>query len=142
MKKITKKQFKNLFIGFSLLLIINYPLLPLLSSLLFNNGGSFCEDYSINICLFITISFVALVAFFWCIAWLINYAIFFMDDHRNQKLKNSFLLPFYLYIKYIQKSFKGSKVKSYSVALVLAIFCFGVIFLFFHELSLILSAKQ
>lgn len=138
MKKITKKQFRNLFVGFSLLLVIDYPALPFLSSLFFDNKENFCEDYSLGICLFITLSFIAVIGLFWCIAWLINYAIFFMKDYRDQKLNNDLLLPFYLYIKHTQKSFKNSKVKSFSVALVLAIFCFGAIYLFFQELIMLL----
>ena len=133
MKNITKKQFKNLFVIFSLLLVVDYPLLPFLSSLLLNNKRDFCEDYSINTCLFITLSFTITIIFFWCMAGLINYSIFFMKDYRNQKFKIGLSLPIYLYIKYTQKSFRDNKIKSYSVALILVILCFGIIYLFLRE---------
>ncbi len=142
MKKITKRQFKNLFAGFSLLLIIDYPLLPFLLSLFYDNQENFCEEYSLGSCLLITLSFMGLIISFWCLAWLINYAIFFMDDYRNKKLKSNLSLPFYLYIKYTQKSFRNSRIKSSFAALILVILCFGAAYLFFHELSIFFFKKN
>ena len=138
MTKITKKQFKNLFIFFSLLLIIDYPLLPLLSSLI--SKKDFCEEYNTDICLLITLSFTAFVMLFWCVGWLLNYIIFFMDDRRNQEIKKNLLLPVHLYIRYIQGLCKNSAVRSSSIALVLIILCFGVVYLFFRELSILLTS--
>jgi hypothetical protein len=137
MNKITKKQFKNLFIFFSLILVIDYPLLPFLSS--FISKKDFCEEYDTDICLLITLSFTAFVMLFWCVIWGINYIIFFMEDRRNQEIKKNLFLPFHLYIRYVQGLCKNSVVRSSSIALVLIILCFGAIYLLFRELLALLA---
>ena len=134
MRKITKKQFKNLFKIFSLLLIFDYPVLPFLSSSFFNHEQNFCEGYDISICLLITSSFILVIAVFWCVAWLLNYIIFFMEDHRNQKIKRNLLLPFYLYVKCNQTLCKDSTIRSASIALVLIILCSGALWISLYEI--------
>ena len=128
----TKKQFKNLFKIFSFLLIIDYPLLPILLSGIAKK--SFCEELDWISCGIITFSVTALVLLFWCLFWLVNYCVFYMDDYRGKKLKRDFKLPFYLYINYIQYSFKDSKMKPMIIASLLIILCLSVICLFFYEL--------
>jgi hypothetical protein len=131
MIKITKKRFIGLFKFFSLILFIDYPLLPILSSL--KDGKSDC-GYSPLFCISIMLLFILIIAFFWCIIWFINYAVFFMEDYRDKKIEKNLLWPFYLYVKYIQNSCKNKSVQSNSIKLILAALCFGVICLFFYEL--------
>ena len=135
MIRITEKQFKKLFKILSLILIIDYPLLPFLLSLVERNTG--CE-YNTLICISLTFLFVAIIAFFWCIIWLMNYITFFMNDYRNKNIKSNVWLPFLLYIKYVQNSYKDKPVQALSIKLILAIFCLGVICLFLYELFLVL----
>jgi len=128
----TKKQFINLFKIFSFLLIIDYPLLPIILSGI--NKKSFCEELDLISCGIITFSVTAVVLLFWCLFWLVNYGVFYMDDFGGKKLKRDFKMPFYLYINYIQYSFKDNKMKTRIIASLLIILCLSVIYLFFYEL--------
>lgn len=128
---VTKKSYKKLFKIFSLILLLDYPILPLVFGIIRSESG--CE-YSTITCITVMISMMMIIFIFWTILWLNNYIIFFLDDYKNKiPNKGLFNIP-YFYIKYVQSSFKGKLIQSFSNASVLLVVNFGVIYLFFYEL--------
>ena len=130
--KLTKVQFERLFKVFSLVLLIDYPALPFFTSFL--KKESFCDGDDIVICTIAALLFMLIVICFWCVFWLMNYAVFFMDDYRGKQIERKISLPFFLYVKYLQNSFKNKPIQSFVLELILVLTCIGVIYLFLYEL--------
>lgn len=130
--KVTKRQFRRLFKVFSLILLINYPVLPFLSS--FTQGDIECDSYDILTCVSVAFLFIAIIFFFWCMVWLMVYITYFAEDYRVKKINNNlYSLPL-LYVRHIQNSFRGKLIQSSSLILILCILCAGVVSLFFYEM--------
>ncbi len=129
---ITKQNFQKLFRFFSLIMLINYPLLPFVSSMI---GGdkSGCEE-GIIFCGIIALIFMSVVGLFWSAIWFINYAIFFMEDQRGKMIKTKLSSLPLLYVRYVQNSCKDKMIQSISMLVVLCLMCFGTIYLLFYEL--------
>ncbi len=129
---INKKQFKNLFKIFSLILLIDYPILPFAVSYMQGDFG--CEGYDAITCFSAALFFIVLIAFFWCMFWLMNYIAFFMEDYRRKDTDSKWMLPFYLYVRYVQSAYKGKIAQEFVMKLILVILCCVVLYLFFREL--------
>jgi len=130
--KITKEQFKKLFKIFSLILMIDYPIMPFLSS--FYTGDKICEDYDTLTCVSVMLIFIVLIFFFWCATWLMCYIAFFMEDYRGKVAENKLSSIFYWYARYVQSSFREKLIQEVVIKLILTLLCIGVSFLFIREL--------
>lgn len=136
--KITKNQFKKLFKIFSLILLLDYPILPFLSSI---GGDIKCDDYDILTCISISLFFILIVAFFWSMIWFMSYIAFFMEDYRSKDFKNKMSPPIYSYVKYIQNSYRDKLIQSLVMKLILILLCVGVFYLFMYEVFNIFNEK-
>ena len=127
----TKYNFLRLFRIFSLILIIDYPLLPISLSLL--KKEPFCES-NIEICLLSMILFFLIIALFWCVIWFMNYAVFFMDDYRskNYKIKMGLTVA---YVRYLQYSCRDKPMRMFFLSLLLLFVCLVVLAVLFAEIK-------
>ena len=88
---ITKRKFKRLFQIFSLILFLDYPVLPLISEFIHKDYS--CDEYEVLTCISVTLIFTALIASFWCVFWAMNYVAFYMEKpfdpkHLREKIQD------------------------------------------------------
>lgn len=126
---ITKKQFEKLFKIFSLILLLDYPILPLLETVI--NDKQVCNYNAISYTM-VFLAFILIIWCFWSISWLINYVVFFVYDISEIESKK--LRIFSFYFKYIWKIGQNKKVRS-SFLEVLVIECFGVLFMLLFQIN-------
>lgn len=129
---ITKRRFKKLFKGFSLILILVYPILPFLTSIIKNQP--ICDD-GVGSCIVISLLFVFIVWCFWCISWLINYVVFFIHD--ISEIRSGKLRIFSFYFEYIWKVGRNKRIRS-SFLEVLVVECFVVLLLLLIQINAII----
>lgn len=133
--KITKRQAKLIFLIFSVLLVADYPILPLLIGVLEKTNN--CSDYdNFLTCAGVSFLFFVILATVWCFLWYSVYEIFFMSDEEREKLRKSkyFLVRLKMknidYVSYVH----GKELRKNPTIVLVTLFCLGVGYAFILEL--------
>jgi hypothetical protein len=130
--KITKEQYKKIITFFSIILILDYPVIPWLLSLL--NKNYKCE-YSVLVCFGLSFFLISLVAISWYIVVKANYTIFFTDDYKARynftgfEKKPIFLLL--LQCLFSKKYYFNSAIGKSLIAGTMILYCLSVLRFFF-----------
>lgn len=125
----SKKTIFKIFKFFSILLIANFILFPLIS-FIFGIGDE-CE-YGILKCIGVSLLFLLIVAIFWCLSWW-NIYVLFIKDYKIINFKDIGFSPLKFNNWLTQKWFLGSnpinKFRRYVIASIVALECLGVLYL-------------
>ena len=131
--KFDKKQAKLIFFLFSFLLIIDYPVFPLLTSVLEgkNNG---CNGYSLSVCAGLMLLFSVFLGAVWCLIWRRIYIIFFMSEDEKIKKRNSKFFFTRIRMKNLEYIDSMCKSKSRASTVMMIMFlCCGILWIFIYE---------
>lgn len=130
--KITKEKAKKIFIAFSIMLVLDVLILPIISSVI--DGSYECNDRTFT-CVILSCIPLILFGIFWCLVWFGVYEAFFITDSKWEKMKNSSFFLIRLKIKnsdYIS-SLHGKDFEKKQSVVMLVIFCFAIGYFFLLE---------
>lgn len=133
--RITKKQAKLIFLFFSVLLLMDYPILPLLISIL--EGKNNCNDYdNLITCIGLSFLFFVIIQVIWFLIFYNIYETYFMSEEDKEKLRKSRFTLIRLKARnadYIESVYGNEFGKKPTVNIAI-FFCLGIIYIFLSEL--------
>ena len=128
--KLTLNQFKKIVIFFSLVLLLDYPILPWILS--FSQAESQCE-YDGIICVSLSSIFILIIAFIWYVIIKANYFIFFTDRYKSKynfdSSEKASSILFFLKSLFIKKYYFNSWVGKSLILSTMLLFCLGALWI-------------
>lgn len=128
---LTEKKFKKITLLFSIILLLDYPVLPFFLSHLENK--EYCEYDSLLLCFGLSLFLVTLIITFWLLVASSHYLMFFTNHYKVEGLgggesKLLFFAKCFIYKKYFFGSIVG---KIFTGGTTLA-FVLGALYMFFY----------
>ena len=127
---INAKQFRDYVKFISIILIFDYPIMPFVLSII--EGKETCE-YSILVCLLLSLFLLVIILALWLTLAQTHYIIFYTDRYRMKNLvRNDSRAIFLIKIFFSSKHFLNSLLGKGIVGGTTLIFSFGALYIFFY----------